>query len=39
MVRTPPERYMHKPGDVVEIDIERLGRLRNRIVGERLTAW
>lgn len=39
MVRTPPERHMLKPGDVVEIDIERLGRLRNRVVAERLTAW
>lgn len=34
MVRTPPERYMLKPGDVVEIEIDGLGRLRNQVVAD-----
>jgi acylpyruvate hydrolase len=34
ITRTPPERYLLKPGDVVEIEIEGLGQLRNRIVNE-----
>lgn len=38
MVRTPPERYMLKPGDVVEIEIEGLGRLRNMVMAEDLEA-
>ena len=31
--RTPPE-YL-RPGDVVEVEIERLGTLKNRVVEER----
>jgi len=30
----PPDRYWLKPGDVVEIDIEGLGRLRNPVIAE-----
>lgn len=33
ITRTPPEKYLLKPGDVVEIDIEGIGRLRNPVVA------
>ncbi len=33
-VRKPPEPFFLKPGDVVEIEMEGLGRLRNPIVAE-----
>jgi 2-keto-4-pentenoate hydratase/2-oxohepta-3-ene-1,7-dioic acid hydratase in catechol pathway len=29
-----PELHLLKPGDVVEVGIERLGRLKNKIVPE-----
>jgi acylpyruvate hydrolase len=32
--RQPPEKWLLKPGDVVEARIEKLGVLRNRIVAE-----
>jgi acylpyruvate hydrolase len=34
MGRKPPERYWLKPGDVVEVEIEKVGRLRNPIVAD-----
>ena len=34
MGRTPPDRYWLKPGDVVEIEIEGIGRLRNPVIAE-----
>jgi acylpyruvate hydrolase len=35
ITRSPPERYLLKPGDVVEIEIEGIGRLRNPVIAER----
>jgi acylpyruvate hydrolase len=32
--RDEPERYLLKPGDVIEAEIERIGLLRNRVVAE-----
>lgn len=34
MGRKPPDRYWLKPGDVVEIEIEGIGRLRNPVIAE-----
>jgi len=34
MGRKPPDRYWLKPGDLVEIEIERVGRLSNPIVAD-----
>jgi hypothetical protein len=34
--RQPPEKWLLKPGDVVEARIEKLGTLRNRIVENNL---
>lgn len=34
MGRKPPEAYWLKPGDIVEVEAEGIGRLRNAIVGD-----
>lgn len=34
MGRKPPDAYWLKPGDVVEVEIEKVGRLRNPVVAD-----